>query len=175
ALACLAALMHFAAPSHAVLPKMYEAQSGREALDAAKLSGKPIMVYFAQPGCGWCVAVEQLLGTSEVRFELVKNYHFVNVNIGASRDASAHALQKFLNVNGTPAFAFLSPKGEPICMVYGTIKDDRELARIDRNVLALVQGATTNVRSGGYPSCRGEVTEDDSRVTSIGGEAKRSP
>ncbi len=152
-------------PASGALPRMYEAQSGRDALIAAKASGKPVMVYFWQPGCGWCAVVENLLATSDFRFALVQHYHFIDVNTTLSGPV-VDGLKKVFKVKGTPAFAFLSPKAEPICMVYGNIKDDAELSRIDANVLSLARGGTARtMTSAGFPSCRGEVTEDDSKVT----------
>ncbi len=162
ALATCAAL-----PAVAVFPKMYSATGGGEALEAAQKSGKPIMIYFWQEHCTWCTVVEDLLRRSEVRFKLVEHYHFVNIDIH-SKEPAVTGLKKMFSVKGTPAFAFLSPKAQPICMVYGNIKDDAELARIDTNVLALVAGASPQYVSHGFASCRGEVTEDDSKVTSAG-------
>lgn len=107
------------------------------------------------------------MGTSELRQDLQRSYHFINVNIGASKEPAAGALQKMFDVQGTPAFAFLNSRAEPLCMVYGMIKDDAELGRIHANVQALARGATPKVRSRGQESCRGEVSEDDLRTTDI--------
>src|SRR5687768_10887382 len=122
AVACLLAL-----PAHANLPDAYGAVSGKEALEAARASGKPIMVYFHQRGCGWCTLVEKLLASTEMRQELARSYHFINVNI-ASKEPAATALTKMFDVSGTPAFAFLDSRAEALCMVYGAIQDDAELA-----------------------------------------------
>src|SRR6266571_6975302 len=133
-------------------PRSYQAQSGHEALLAARESGKPIMIYFSRADCIWCQKVERLLNTSEVRFALLENYHFVNVDVRRVGDPGVDGLKKMFKVRGTPAFAFLSPKGDAICMVYGNIRDDDELARINSTVQALFKGAKATPTSGGVPS-----------------------
>ncbi len=148
-------------------PKMYHAQSGRDALQASKQSGKPVMVYFSQVDCIWCDRVEHLLATSEVRFTLVQNYHFVNVDIRRTGDPATDALKRLFKVRGTPAFAFLSPKGEPICMVYGNISGDEELATISATAQGLSSGGKPTVSNRGFPSCRARVTADDNLITEI--------
>lgn len=148
-------------------PRMYKAQTGRDALDAAARSGKPIMIYFSQPDCVWCDRVEHVLRTAESRFDVVDHYHFVNINIRQSDDAAARALKNMFRVRGTPAFAFLSPRGQPICMLYGNIADDEELAEIDRTVQALFRGSKATLTARGFASCRGKVSPNESLVTEI--------
>jgi hypothetical protein len=148
-------------------PKIYHPQTGRVALQASKESGKPVMVYFSQVDCIWCSRVEDLLATSPVRFTLIDSYHFVNVDIRRIDDPATNALMQLFKVRGTPAFAFLSPKGVPICMVYGNIKDDEELANINATVQGLAGGGTATASYRGFPSCRGKVTADDSLITEL--------
>jgi thioredoxin-related protein len=148
-------------------PKSYQAQSGHDALVAASESGKPIMIYFSQTNCIWCQKVEHLLKTSEMRFALIENYHFINVDIGRSGEPAADGLKKMFKVRGTPAFAFLAPKGDAICMVYGNIRDDDELARINSTVQALFKGAKATGGRAGFPSCRSRPSSDERLITQM--------
>ena len=125
------------------------------------------MLYFTQAGCMWCDRVERLLATSEVRFALVESYHFVSIDIGQHGDPAVDGLKKMFKVQGTPAFAFLSSKGEPICMVYGNIRDDGELAQINSTVHDLVRGGNPSATNRGFPSCRGKISADDNLITEI--------
>ena len=150
------------------LPREYQAITGREAIDAAARSGKPIVIYFAQPGCGWCEKVEDLLESSKLRPVLVDSYHFVNVNIARSNDPVGKQLQQMLKVRGTPAFAALSPKGVPLCMIYGNIPDDDELGKLHANIQALNKGGKSLVKfTNGMVSCRGKVSVQDEQVSEI--------
>jgi hypothetical protein len=70
-------------------------------------------------------------------------------------------------VRGTPAFAFLSPKDQPICMVYGNIRDDEELAQVDSTVQGLYRGAKPTKISSGFPSCRSKPSTDENLITQM--------
>ena len=90
-LALLLFLVSLTAPQPAFalgFPREYQAISGREAIEAASRSGKPIIIYFAQPGCGWCDKVEDLLDSSKLQKDLVDNYHFVDINIARKKKSS---------------------------------------------------------------------------------------
>ena len=147
-------------------PLSYNAQTGREALQASRQSGKPVMVYFSQANCIWCSRVEALLVTSAYRATLVESYNFVDVDIRRT-DRATIALMQLFKVRATPAFAFLSPKGEPICMVYGYIRNTEELRSINATVQALATGGAPTESTRGFPSCRGKATTSDDLVTEI--------
>lgn len=149
------------------LPGVFNAQSGPEAIQASRQSGKPIMLYFTQPACVWCERVEHLLTTSEFRFTMAEHYHSMNIDISRHGDKAIDGLMRMFKVQGTPSFAFLSSRGEPICMVYGNIRNDAELVQIDSTVQRLAAGGKTTAMIAGFPSCRGKVSADDAMITSM--------
>ena len=150
------------------LPRAYESKSGKTAMEAAAKSGKPVVIYFTQENCVWCDRVENLLNRSELQSKLVDSYHFVNVDIGMANKQSWNAeLTKMLSVRGTPAFAAIKASGDLLCMNYGTIQDDAELARFHESIQSLNKGAKPSILYvGGFPSCRGQESERDEQITS---------
>ena len=151
------------------LPRAYEPRSGKAAMEAAAKSGKPIVIYFTQQNCIWCERVEGLLNKSELQPKLAESYHFVSVDIGLANKQSWNAtLTKMLAVKGTPAFAAIRPNGDVLCMVYGMIEDEVELARLHENIQALNKGAKpTAIYKDGLPSCREQNSERDEFVSSV--------
>ena len=170
----LATIACASAVSHANgLPRAYESKSGKAAMESAARSGKPVVIYFTQENCVWCDRVENLLDRSALQEKLVDSYHFVNVDIGLGKKQTWNAeLTKMLAVRGTPAFAAIKASGDLICMSYGTIKDDAELADFHQNIQSLNAGAKPRIMYvGGFPSCRGQETERDDEITSATPEA----
>ena len=155
------------------LPRAYDSKSGKTAMEASAKSGKPVVIYFTQENCVWCDRVENLLDRTELQTKLVDSYHFVNVDISMAKKQSWNAeLTKMLSVRGTPAFAAIKASGDLLCMNYGTIQDDTELARFHESIQSLNKGAKpTILYVGGFPSCRGQESERDDEITSTTPEA----
>lgn len=160
-------LCHVAESLALGLPRDYRPTSGRRALEAAKESGKPILVYFTQENCIWCERLEQLLTRTELNATLVQSYHFMNIDIGNNRDSVSKTLTQMLRVRGTPALAALAPNGDVLCMIYGSLKDDKELGQVHANIQAMHKGAKPTVIQNGYASCRGQVSEQDGNISGV--------
>jgi thioredoxin-related protein len=155
----------YSVPSHAYgFPRGYLTQNGADALAAAEVSGKPLLIYFTQPDCSWCDKVEVLLDQPESRKMLSDQYHFMDIDIQRSKDNVAKALLNALKVKGTPAFGVISPAGKVVCMHYGNIRSASDLAAIHAGIQEQAKRNKEGVlgpRTGDIPGCRGRVAAAD--------------
>lgn len=130
-------------------PAGYAAAAYDAALDAAKQSGKPVMLYFTQERCIFCKRVEALLAAEELRSAFAPNYHFVAVDLtrGQPRTAAEQDLIDRLRIGLAPTFVFLNRDGQHICTSYGGIGRAEEGLAVHRFVQARKDDAV-----GGKPA-----------------------
>lgn len=128
-----------AAAAVAEPPKHYPFVSYNEGLQAQKTSGKPMMIYFGRPGCGYCERTNiEGFGHNDLR----KNYsaHFVLAYVdtesgarvtlpGGERITEAELGNRY-RVKMTPTFVYLDPAGKEVARLYG-IQQKKDLAALD--------------------------------------------
>lgn len=157
-----AAMLLCSAHSYAYgFPRGYLTQNGAEALAAAEISGKPLLIYFTQPDCSWCDKVEVLLDQPASRALLANQYHFMDIDIQRSKDSVAKALLAALKVKGTPAFGVISPAGKVVCVHYGNIASASDLAAIHAGIQESARKPKADARAGEILGCRGRVATAD--------------
>lgn len=102
-----------------------------EALTAAEVSGRAVMVDVYAPWCPWCQRLQkEVYAQDNVRAYLKKNFETVRLDIDDAEkvihfkgyELSASELAAGLGAEGTPTIVFLSPAGEYITRVPGFIE-----------------------------------------------------
>lgn len=120
-------------------PKQYPFVSYNEGLQAQKTGGKPMMIYFGRPGCGYCERTNvEGFGHDDLR----KNYsaHFVlayvdtesgaRVTLPSGERVTEAELGNRYRVKMTPTFVYLDPAGKEVARLYG-IQQKKDLAALD--------------------------------------------
>ena len=80
----------------------------KDAVERAQTSGKPVIMVFEEPNCGWCQQYEKELAKPEVA-SLNNDAIFVRAN--PSLDPDARALANSLNVTSYPTTSILDITG----------------------------------------------------------------
>lgn len=118
---------HQAAPRDA-------ATSLKQALESSKTSGRPVMLHFGAPWCGWCHRLEAWM--TEPAVKAILERHLVDCKIDTDRDTGGRAIFEAYTrgeSTGIPWFVFLADDGR---------------------TLATSDGPDGNV---GFPSTDGEI------------------
>lgn len=167
-----AAMLLCCVHSHAYgFPRGYLTQNGADALAAAEISGKPLLIYFTQPDCSWCDKVEVLLDQPASRELLVNQYHFMDIDIQRSRDSVSKALLAALKVKGTPAFGVISPAGKVVCVHYGNIASASDLAAIHAGIQEQAKRSKVGARATEISGCRGRIAATDADISAVPAKA----
>ncbi len=96
-------------------------------LIAAKLTKKPVFLYFNSKSCGWCKKFEAEVLTDSGVISTVES-SFVPVAIEVNEQY--HMAGKF-NVYGTPTMVFLDPSGDEIERIRGFMDAESFAASLD--------------------------------------------
>ena len=110
------------------------ATSLKQALESSKASGRPVMLHFGAPWCGWCHRLEAWMTEPPVKAILAR--HLVDCKIDTDRDTGGKAIFEAYTKGestGIPWFVFLAGDGR---------------------TLATSDGPDGNV---GFPSTDGEI------------------
>ncbi|MAH66997.1 MAG: hypothetical protein CMJ27_11530 [Phycisphaerae bacterium] len=110
------------------------ATSLKQALESSKASGRPVMLHFGAPWCGWCHRLEAWMTEPPVKAILTR--HLVDCKIDTDRDTGGKAIFEAYTKGestGIPWFVFLAGDGR---------------------TLATSDGPDGNV---GFPSTDGEI------------------
>lgn len=120
-------------------PKQYPFVSYNEGLKTQKAGGKPMMIYFGRPGCGYCERTNvEGFGHDDLR----KNYsaHFVLAYVDTESGArvtlpngeriTEAELGNRYRVKMTPTFVYLDPAGKEVARLYG-VQQKKDLAALD--------------------------------------------
>lgn len=110
------------------------ATSLKQALESSKTSGRPVMLHFGAPWCGWCHRLEAWMTEPPVKAILAR--HLVDCKIDTDRDTGGKAIFEAYTKGestGIPWFVFLAGDGR---------------------TLATSDGPDGNV---GFPSTDGEI------------------
>ncbi|MEM8484186.1 MAG: thioredoxin fold domain-containing protein [Bacteroidota bacterium] len=108
-----------------------EWQDFGEALEAAEVSGRALMVDVYAPWCPWCQRLQkEVYAKDDVRAYLNKNFETVRLDIDDADkvihfkgyELSASELAAGLGAEGTPTIVFLSSTGDYITRVPGFIE-----------------------------------------------------
>ena len=123
-------------------PKDYPFVSYNEGLKAQKAGGKPMMIYFGRPGCGYCERTNvEGFGHADLR----KRYseHFVlayvdtesgtRVTLPDGERVTEAELANRYRVRMTPTFVYLDPAGKEVARLYG-VQQKKDLAALDHYV-----------------------------------------
>ncbi|MDG2020309.1 MAG: thioredoxin family protein [Phycisphaerales bacterium] len=111
------------------------ATSLKKALESSKASGRPVMLHFGAPWCGWCHRLEAWM--TEPSVKAILDRHLVDCKIDTDRDTGGKAIFEAYTKGastGIPWFVFLAGDGR---------------------TLATSDGPDGNV---GFPSTDGEIT-----------------
>ncbi|MAB71355.1 MAG: hypothetical protein CMJ54_02485 [Planctomycetaceae bacterium] len=99
---------HQAAPRDA-------ATSLKQALESSKASGRPVMLHFGAPWCGWCHRLEAWMAEPPVKAILAR--HLVDCKIDTDRDTGGKAIFEAYTrgeSTGIPWFVFLAGDGRTL-------------------------------------------------------------
>ena len=104
--------------------------SFQEALDAAKISGRPILVDVFAPWCPWCAKLQtEVYPTTEIREYLEKNFEIARLDIENKEEIieykgytlTAAELASGLGAEATPTTVFLASNGDYITRLPGYV------------------------------------------------------
>ncbi len=104
-----------------------------EALTAAEVSGRTVLVDVYAPWCPWCAKLQtEVYAKSHVRDYLNSNFETARLNIDDEENVisfkgfelSSSELASGLGADGTPTVVFLSSKGDYITRVPGFLEAD---------------------------------------------------
>lgn len=128
-----------AASATAEPPKQYPFVTYNEGLKAQKASGRPMMIYFGRPGCGYCERTNvEGFGHDDLR----KRYreHFVlvyvdnesgaRVTLSSGERITEAELGNRYRVKLTPTFVYLDPAGREVARLFG-VQQKKDLAALD--------------------------------------------
>ena len=116
--------------------------SFQEAIDAASVSGRTILVDVYAPWCPWCAKLQSEVYTrADIREYLNEHFEIARLNIEESEDViefkgyslTSAELAAGLGAEATPTTVFLSAKGEYITRVPGFVDGD-EFTRMLRYI-----------------------------------------
>jgi thiol-disulfide isomerase/thioredoxin len=105
--------------------------------EEAQQAGKPMLVFFKAPGCGYC---EQMLQEASADAQVVRlSKRFVCVLVDA--DSEPEICREF-RVRGYPTIQFMSPRGVPLNRLLGKTPADR----LASQMLAALQATASRQR-----------------------------
>ena len=120
-------------------PKNYPFVSYNEGLKAQKAGGKPMMIYFGRPGCGYCERTNvEGFGHDDLRKRYSDHFalSYVDTESGArvtlpsgERITEAELANRY-RVKMTPTFVYLDPAGKEVARLFG-IQQKKDLAALD--------------------------------------------
>ena len=105
----------------------------QEAIDAASVSDKPILIDVYAPWCPWCQKLQtEVYPDDAIRSYIEKNFEIARLNIEDSENTiefkgytlTAAELASGLGAEATPTTVFLSAKGEYITRLPGYVDAD---------------------------------------------------
>jgi len=128
-----------AASSAAEPPKHYPFVSYNVGLKAQKAGGKPMMIYFGRPGCGYCERTNvEGFGHDDLRKRYSDHFvlSYVDTESGArvtlpngERVTEAELANRY-RVKLTPTFVYLDPAGREVARLFG-VQQKKDLAALD--------------------------------------------
>ena len=125
--------MDVAAQSTANLQSSSTWLTFQEAIDAAKLSERPILIDVYAPWCPWCAKLQtEVYPSEEIRLYIEENFEIARLNIEDKEHViefkgytlTAAELASGLGAEATPTTVFLSAEGEYITRLPGYVEAD---------------------------------------------------
>lgn len=124
-------------------PSGYPFVSFDAGLKAARVSGKPIFLYFGRYGCAWCDHTnKKTFSDASLKSLYSGNYELVYVDAESGRRLTLPSGERIteaelgvrLQAFATPLFVYLTPKGDKIIQIPGfkTVQDFRDFDRYVR-------------------------------------------
>ncbi len=128
-----------AAGASAEPPKHYPFVTYNEGLKAQKAGGRPMMIYFGRPGCGYCERTNvEGFGHDDLRKRYSEHFVLVyvdnesgaRVTLPSGERITEAELGNRYRVKLTPTFVYLDPAGREAARLFG-VQQKKDLAALD--------------------------------------------
>lgn len=112
-------------------------------IKAARVSGKPVFLYFGRYGCGWCdLTNKKTFSNAALKKLYTDHYELVYVDAESGKRLTLPSGERIteaelgvrLQAFATPLFVYLTPQGDKIMQIPGfkTVQDFRDYDRYVR-------------------------------------------